>query len=311
MQSTVTGEAIQNGRKKISGEKRNQTIFLTCMLILPLLNWLVFWLYINLSSIALAFQDARTQEFTFNNFITFWENLTAKNGEIGLAVKNTFLYFGTSLFIIMPVALFMSYFIYKKILGYKAFRVIFYLPAIISGVAMVAVYTNFINPNGPLDLFLKTFDKGMPPEGLLARPETATKTILIYCIWTGFSGNLLLFCGAMVRVPVEILESAALEGCSPVRELLQIILPMIWPTVSTQIIFLFTGIFSASGPILLFTNGEYETTTISFWIFIQVLGGRASAYNIVSATGLVFTTIGVPIILFIRWLMEKIPSVEY
>lgn len=311
MDTNVTNQTLQTGKQKMSGEKRNQTIFLTCMLIIPLLNWLVFWLYINLSSIKLAFLDARTQEFTFNNFVTFWENLTAENGEIGIAVKNTFLYFGTSLFIIMPIALCMSYFLYKEILGYKIFRVIFYLPAIISGVAMVAVYTNFISPTGPLGNILKLLGTEMPPEGLLARPETATTTIIIYCIWTGFSGNLLLFCGAMVRVPVEILESAALEGCSPFRELVEIILPMIWPTVSTQIILLFTGIFTSSGPILLFTNGNYETTTISFWIFIQVLGGKASAYNIVSATGLVFTIVGVPIILLIRWLMEKVPSVEY
>ena len=311
MDTHVTNQTLQAGKRKMSGEKKNQTIFLFLMLIIPVANWLVFWLYINLSSIELAFLDARTQEFTFNNFITFWENLTAEDGEIGIAVKNTFLYFGTSLFIIMPTGLLMSYFLYKEVLGYKVFRVVFYLPAIISGVAMVAVYTNFIDPNGPLGNILKLFGREIPPEGLLARPETATKTIIVFCIWTGFSGILLLFCGAMVRVPVEVLESAALEGCSPIRELVQIILPMIWPTVSTQIILLFTGIFTASGPILLFTNGNYETTTISFWIFIQVLGGKASAYNIVSATGLVFTVLGVPIILFIRWLVERVPSVEY
>ena len=36
-------------------------------------------------------------------------------------------------------------FLYKQVFGYKIFRVIFYLPAIVSGVAMVAVYRNFIN----------------------------------------------------------------------------------------------------------------------------------------------------------------------
>lgn len=306
------GMKPQNMRKKMTGEKKRQTIFLFCMLILPVANWLVFWLYVNLSSIALAFQDARTGAFTWNNFIWFWESLTSPHGDIGIAVENTFKYFGTSLFIIMPLALLISYFLYKQIVGYKMFRVIFYLPAIVSGVAMVAVYVNFINPNGPLNEFLNLFGKEIPPEGYLARPDTATNAIIIYTIWTGFCTNILLFCGAMVRVPIEVLESAALEGCGPFRELIQIILPMIWPTVSTQIIFLFTGIFSASGPILLFgTQGEYETTTIAFWIFIEVYSGKESAYNLVSASGLVFTVVGVPIILFIRWLMEKIPSVEY
>lgn len=302
-------------KKKRTATKRKEFIFLFSLLILPVIQWLVFWLYVNLDTIVLAFQDQRTHEFTIQNFVTFWEGLTSPYGEIGIAVKNTFIYFGTSLFIIMPAALFISYFLYKKVLGYKIYRIVFYLPAIISGVAMVAVFSNFINPNGPLDVVMNWFGKDIPPEGLLARPETATDTIVVYCIWTGFCSYILLFCGGMVRVPVEILESAAIEGCSPIRELLELILPLIWPTVSTQIVFLFTGLFNSSGPILLFTGGAAETTTLSFWIFQQVYGtgtvGGSGSYNLVSATGLVFTVIGVPIILFVRWLMDKIPTVEY
>jgi ABC-type sugar transport system permease subunit len=215
----------------------------------------------------------------------------------------------------MPTALIISYFLYKRVIFYKGFRIIFYLPAIISGVAMVAVYTSFIDPTGPLGLIVKLFGGEIPPEGLLGRPTTATGTIVAYCIWTGFCGNILLFSGAMARVPIDVLESAKLEGVGPFRELMKIIFPLIWPTVSTQIIFVFTGIFTSSGPILLFTNGNYETTTISFWIFAQVYGtgavGGSGSYNLVSATGLCFTVVGVPIILFVRWLMELIPAVEY
>lgn len=308
MMNVSSNKLISTNMKK---SRKRELIFITLMLAVPVLNWLVFWLYVNSSTIFLAFQDARTGAFTFNNFVTFWDNLTMPGGEIGIALKNTIIYFLTSLFVIMPLSLFISYFLYKKIFMYKFFRVIFYLPAIISGVALVAVYSNFINPNGPLSYVFKLFGQKIPPEGLLARPETATWTIVGYCIWTGFSGYILLFSGGMARIPTEVLESAKLDGCGLLEELIQVILPMMWPTVSTQIILLFTGIFSASGPILLFTNGNAETTTISFWIFEQVYGDRLSSYNIVSATGLVFTVLGVPIILLIRWLMEKINVVEY
>ena len=66
----------------------------------------------------------------------------------------------------------------------------------------------------------------------------------------------------MSRVPFEIIEAAKLDGCGPAREILSIIFPLIWPTYSTQFIFALTGILSATGPILLFTNGKYGTTTI-------------------------------------------------
>ena len=294
--------------------KRKETAFIFCMLILPFLQWVVFWLFVNLQTIMLAFQDQRTETFTLHNFTTFWESLT-QGGEISIAVKNTFIYFSVNLIIVMPLALLISYFLYKRIMGYKAFRIIFYLPAIVSSVAMIAVFKSFISPKGPLDALFGLFGKSIPPEGLLARKETATATIVADTIWTGFCGNILLFAGAMSRVPIDVLESAKLEGCGTFRELFGIIFPLIWPTVSTQIIFAFTGIFSSSGPILLFTAGAYDTTTISFWIFEQVYGtgaaGGSGSYNLVSATGLCFTVVGVPIILFVRWLMEKIPAVEY
>jgi ABC-type sugar transport system permease subunit len=295
--------------------KRKETWFLFCMLILPFVQWLVFWLYVNLQTIMLAFQDQRTEAFTFYNFQNFWQSLTTPGGDIAIAVKNTFIYFGVNICIVMTLALLISYFLYKQIRGYKTFRIIFYLPAIVSSVAMVAVFKNFINPRGPLNNILQLFGQSIPAEGLLADPSTATATIVCYCVWTGFCSNILLFAGAMTRVPIDVLESAKLEGCGTVRELFGLIFPLIWPTTSTQIIFAFTGIFSSSGPILLFTSGAYETTTISYWIFEQVYGtgaaGGAGSYNLVSAAGLCFTAVGVPIILFVRWLMERIPAVEY
>ena len=307
-------DVIKTKKTSMKESKKKETLFLFFMLIGPFVQWIVFWLYVNLQTITLAFQDQRTEAFTFYNFINFWESLT-KGGDIAIAVKNTFVYFSSSLFIVMPLALLISYFLYKRVAGYREFRVIFYLPAIVSSIALITCYKGFISPNGPIKHVFAFFGKTIPPEGLLAREETATTTIVVYCIWTGFCSNILLFAGAMSRVPIDVLESAKLEGCGTFRELFGIIFPLIWPTTSTQIIFAFTGIFSSSGPILLFTSGAYETTTISYWIFEQVYGtgaaGGAGSYNLVSAAGLCFTVVGVPIILLVRWLMEKIPAVEY
>lgn len=301
-------------KNSIKQTKRKETLFLFCMLIGPFVQWLVFWLYVNIQTIGLAFQDQLTGAFTLSNFKTFWESLTL-GGDIAIAVKNTFIYFASNLFIIMPLGLLISYFLYKKVAGYRGFRIVFYLPAIVSSVAMIAVYKGFIHSNGPMKTILQIFGQEMPKKGLIGTPETATATIVAYTIWTGFCSNILLFAGAMTRVPIDVLESAKLEGCGTFRELFGLIFPLIWPTTSTQIIFAFTGIFSSSGPILLFTAGDYDTTTISYWIFEQVYGtgaaGGAGSYNLVSAAGLCFTLVGVPIILFIRWLMEKIPAVEY
>ena len=303
-------------KKKKSGMKRRETIFLICILALPVLNWLVFWLYVNLSSFVLAFQD-NMGNWSLVNFTLFWDQLTSPYGEtIGRGILNTLKYFSVNLLVIFPLTLLISYFIYKKLAGYAAFRVIFFLPAIISGIVLVSVYSNMISPSGPIGSLLEKMGITVPEEGFLNNPSTATPAILIYCVWTGFSTNMIIIGSAMSRIPVEVLESARLDGCTAFKELVYLILPLIWSSISTWIIFLFTGIFNAGGPILLFhPDGGFNTMTLSFWIYQQVYGGGTYGgtgnYGLVSCTGLIFTCIGVPLILFIRWLIEKVPTVEY
>lgn len=304
-------------KSQTSKFKKRQTLFVWGMIALPLLQWIVCWLIVNLSSIKLAFTHARTGELTVRNFVLFWEDLTSPYGEIKIALSNTLKYFSTNLLIINPIACIVAYFLYKKIAGYKMFRVIFYLPAIISSVVMVEAYRQFVGPGGLVNGILNIFGGSIPPEGLFARNETATNTILVYTIWTGCSVNMLLFMGAMTRVPLEVLEAAKLDGCSAFKELTVIILPLILPTICTVITVTCTNVFSASGPILLFTKGACNTTTVAYWIFAKVYGDgvsggtAASNYNIVSCTGLCFALVGAPLIMCIRRLMEKLPTVEY
>lgn len=303
-------------KDKAASFKREKNFFIFALLLLPVLDWLVFWLFVNGQSIVLAFQHPRTGGFSWINFSTFWDQLLHPIGEnVGMALKNTFIYFGLNVFIMLPISVVISFFIYKRTFGYKAYRIIFYLPAIISGVAMTTCYLRFIDPAGPLGWLMEKIGKPLPPEGLMARSSTATVAIVCYCIWTGFTSNVILFSGAMARIPTEILESAKMEGCGPFREVVSIVFPLIWPTFSTQFIFAMTGIFTASGPILLFTKGAYDTTTISFWIFKQVYGtgsyGGTGNYNLVSAVGLCFTLASMPLILLTRYLMEHVDATEY
>lgn len=296
--------------------KKKTVFFILAMLAIPVINWVIFWLIINVQSIALAFTDARTGAFTWNNFEWFWKSLTTEGGDIAIALKNTLMYFSCTVFIVLPLSLVIAYFLYKKIAMYRVFRVIFYLPAIISGTALVTAYLDLINPGNILDLFLNLFGKSVPSTGYMLKGDTANAVILFYTIFTSFTTNVLLFSGAMARVPTEVLESAKLEGCGPFRELVELIFPLIWPTFATQLVFTMTGIFTASGPILLFRPQTNECDTLSYWIFKMVYDENAAvagsaAYNLVSATGLFFTLVGMPIILGVRKLTDKIEPVEY
>lgn len=81
-----------------------QTAFLIAIMALPVINWLIFWLYININSILLAFQN-RTGAWTLSNFKEVWISLVEPvdyGGSVQLALKNTLKYFGVNVFVLLP-----------------------------------------------------------------------------------------------------------------------------------------------------------------------------------------------------------------
>lgn len=304
---------MENDIEKAKKRSRNKTalkknLFVLRMLAIALINIAVFYFYVNFKSILMAFQIDGEQGLTLHHFVTFAKELTRADSTIFRALLNTLIFFINSAFVIFPLSLIISYFIYKRIWGYKIFRVVFFIPGIISSVVLVMVYKNFIVPIGPLGSILKAF--GIECPHWFADSRYAKWAIVIYCIWTGLGSNMILFGGAMARIPEEIIESAYLDGIGFFREMFRIIIPLIWPTISTLLVFTVVGMFTASGPILLFTQGESDTYTISFWIFQQMERGYDPNYP--SAVGLFFTMIGTPIVLVVKHFLEKVGSdVEY
>lgn len=299
--------------KKKSGftaQRRMDLGFIWIMLAIPILHWLIFWLYVNFDSILLAFKIP-SGEWSTVSLESVFLSLKEGGSELNTAIKNTFLYFIKDTLMI-PFQLLLAYFLHKKIKFYGFFRVMFYLPVLISGVAMVQLYSSMIAPSGPIGDLLKSFGVNPVPQ-FLGDSRYATNAILIYTIWVGLGGHLLILCGALARIPIDILESAKIDGANNVRELTDFIIPLMWPTLSTLFILNLTGIFSAGGPILLFDSSKMDVkiTTIAYWIFDKVYTGGAAAYNEVAATGLIFTLVGVPVIMTLKWLIEKVPQVDY
>lgn len=212
-------------KKKTDWQK---IIFLLVILFLPISNFLVFWLYINFDSILMAFQTKN--EFgeivwSISNFKAFFDDLKIADSTFWQAFKNTMIFFGTDLLVLLPVSLILCFFLYKKVTGYKAFRIIFYLPSLISASVLVIVFKYAIAMNGPLGYFTKLL--GGTPQSLLYTRETSFNTILFYYIFTGLGGNIILFSGAMNHIDSQIVEAARIDGCGVIRELIQITIPLI------------------------------------------------------------------------------------
>ena len=97
--------------------------FIICCCSLPVIQWLIFYVYGNLSAFTMAFTD-KNGNLSINNFVRLWEEIRNMDSYLTIAIKNTALTFGI-LFCAYPFKVLVSYFIYKKVPGYNLYRILF------------------------------------------------------------------------------------------------------------------------------------------------------------------------------------------
>jgi len=282
----------------------NEKMFIIGMLSIPITNFLIFWLYVNVDSLALAFKTPLISggyEWCFDNFATLFKEFELGDSLLSIALGNTLIFFAVDILVSFPLNLLIAYFIFKKVTFYRGFRILLYLPCIIMPSVTVNLFKYIIAGNGPVSKLFELLNWNFPV--LLVNSDYALWTIIFYQVFFYLGGKLILYGGVLNHVDNSVLESAKIAGANEFQELIYMIIPLMWPTLSTVLILSFVGLFGASGPILLFTQGGYNTTTLSYWIFDKVYYN--GEYNYPSAVGLFFTLIGAPIALIMRKVLNK------
>lgn len=311
---------LARNKKKKKAFSFERFFFIISFTIIPVISFCVFYLYVNFDSFLMAFQKPvdGTLVWTLDNFT--WVFNKIKNGstlpvdDLRQAFLNTFITFGVQI-IMFFVGVLVSYFLYKKILGYKAFRIIFYLPTILSSVVTSFFYIELMNSDFVPKVIEFLYHLDYEVKSPLSDSSFANKMVLLNLIWLSFPSNMILWGGAFSRIPTSVLESARIDGAGWIRELFQIILPCVWPTLVIMLTTSLASIFGATGNVFLLTAGEYGTQTVSNWMYMKVLqsGSDMSAmlYR-VSALALILTVISCILALGIRKLLvNHVEEVEF
>ena len=293
-------------------------LFIFSIIGIQLINFIIFYIVQNANSIVMAFQLKKQGQvyWTLDNFKNVYNQFFGEGSthELRLALVNTLKFFGLGL-LLFPIAFLTSYFMFKKIHGYKIFQLVFFLPSIVSSVVWATLYKEVVGINGPIVKMMQFFGRTDEVFVLLEENRFALTTVMMYSVWFGIAGNFILYGGAFSRIPMELLEAGKIDGITWGRELVSIIVPLLFPTIGTLLLLQLTGIFTSSGQILLLTGGAGNTNTISYLIFSQVLnGGRietSNTYNYAACVGVCFSVLTIPIVFLVRWLLNKIEDVEY
>ena len=125
----------------------------------------------------------------------------------------------------------------EKIRGQNFFRVVFYIPNILSVVVIAGIFSAIYKPeNGMLTSILSLLS-GQSVMVLWKDQPMVVISIIIAMVWQAIGYYMVMYMASMSAVPESLYESAELDGAGRITQFFQITLPLIWTNIRTTLTF--------------------------------------------------------------------------
>lgn len=145
--------------------------------------------------------------------------------------------------------------------GKVFFRVVFYLPAVVSGLVVMLMWKMFYDPS-PAGIFNQLLDLfGLEPQKWLLDRRLAMFSIILPLGWASMGPGCLIYLAALKTVPEDLYEAAAIDGAGILPRVRHITLPIIRPLMLIQLIFVLIASFQSADQMLVMTGGGPNNAT--------------------------------------------------
>lgn len=126
----------------------------------------------------------------------------------------------------------------EKIKGQNFFRVVFYIPNILSVVVISGIFSAIYKPeNGMLNSIIGVF-KDMTTDPVLWKGEKLVMvSLIIAMVWQAIGYYMVMYMASMSSVPQSLYESASLDGAGRLAQFFQITIPLVWTNIRTTLTF--------------------------------------------------------------------------
>jgi multiple sugar transport system permease protein len=179
--------------------------------------------------------------------------------------------------------------------GAYLFRTIFFLPAVVSGVATVLLWGWVFNPRYGLANALLA-QAGIRGPGWLQDEAWAMPSLILMSMW-GVGTSMVVYLAALQGVPRELCEAASLDGAGRWQRFRHVIWPLISPVTFFLVVVNLIGAFQVFTPSYLLTRGgpNNATLTLPLYLYLNAFAwghlGYASALAVVLFTAVLVLTV--------------------
>jgi multiple sugar transport system permease protein len=276
-------------RLKLTQPQREE--IMAYILISPwIIGFLWFTLGPMLTSLGLSFTetDLFTSEFVG---LANYERLLSTDVTISLfwkAVYNTAYYVFLSIPLTMIVGFVIALLLNQNIRGQSVYRILYYLPSVIPGIASALLWLWLFNPEfGVINWLLSLV--GIAGPRWLYDTETAKLALVIMSLW-GAGGNMLVFLAGLQGIPTQLYEAATIDGANAWRRFTHVTLPMISPTLFFVLITNIIQSFQIFTTVYVVSDGKGgpANSTMMYVLWLYLLAFRQFRMGFASALAWVF-----------------------
>ncbi|MFT4416053.1 carbohydrate ABC transporter permease [Fredinandcohnia humi] len=274
---------VKKGKSKKSYEK-----YLNLLYVLPaIILFLTFSLFPIIRTIQYSFSDANGVNINFNyiGFQNYIEAITDSNW--WHAVGNGAVFAVLSLIFMNTIALLLSIAVNSGVRGSKFYRVVYYIPPILSGIVVGYVWKWIYESNGILNTFLQNIGLEEWTHVWIGSTDTALYAVAITSMWQGIGGSFILFLAGLQGIPKDIYEAAEIDGANRFHKLIYITVPSLKRVYTLVNILTILGALGIFNQVYSMTMGGpgFETEVPALRIFREAFTnsdfGMASAFSII------------------------------
>lgn len=237
-------------------------------------NFLNNWKWVGLHWFEAAFSDALVQK----------------------ALLNTAYFSFVSVPLSSSLALIIAVMLNQGVRFQSFWRTVYYLPSVVSGVAVALLWKWLYEPNiGLFNTVLKAF--GIQGPRWILDQEWAMPSVILIALW-GAGGAMLTYLAGLRGIPTALYEAAQIDGASSWRRFWAITLPLLTPTILFNVVLNIIGSWQVFTQVLLMSNGGPNNATLTAVLHIYRTGFQKAEFGYASAQGWLLFVVVLAFVLF-------------
>lgn len=252
---------------------------------------------------------SKTKEFVgLDNFRILWDDMRFIQS------------FQNSILLIVLVAIFTLLFALtfaailtkENVFGNNFFRVIFYIPNILSIVVIAGIFSAIYDPsNGLLNSVFGVLSLESFQQMWLGNQDIIIYSVAAALVWQAIGYYMVMYMSSMASIPASYYEAASLEGAGKLKQFTSITLPLIWNNIRTTLTFYIISTINLSFLLVkAMTGGGPDGSTEVFlsYMYSQAYGNSTYGYGM--AIGVVVFTFSFALAAIVS-VITKRDTIEY